>query len=347
MLPTLASRPLEVVNAEHRGGRYLLRLQDVAMVRVLALTSGTPVPYLRLSVDWGDSSSDHSDDVPIGRELAFAHPYRRPGEYFIQIAATNSAGERSALTPDHTAALRVSLAQERQRSFARWSGLGLPARRLGTSVAATQELYPVIAVKLATPAAAGTYSISTLGGGHFLSGAAVTIFEPGRVITSARIVSTTSTAIELDTPTADDYSVEANVEIRQRSIGASHGLIELPDPDWGFPASRDEDLVRSSLVCLFGTRPLERLMRPAVGWRGQELVHEPNDVVTQQLGVAYAADTLALEPRVTADEIRYEHDETDPHASKIVLRCSFRGSDSEVFEAAVPLSLIAGEQTPY
>ena len=338
--PYLNERNLKLGNALERGGRWILDHGSMVTISLVADGSGDDEdPYVRFSIDWGDGDIDVSDGLPVGREFIFHHQYSDDGEYIVKAMAINGNGERSLPTPYHTALLRVMAQDDKKRSLYKWSGIALPNGRISQSLSVQEDVYPVQTYRLTVPMVAGSMKAVLHGVGDqaFAADSEITIWQAGRLITAGRITSQNLNIVEIDIAAASDYDEHATVEVRQRPITREYLDIISTSHEWAFPKSRDEDLVRASIACLLGTRPLERVMRPKIGSRLPELAFQPNDVLSKQLAFSYTSDVLrAFEPRISLKNVRYENKDND---ISIGLTFSFRDARQELFEAVVPLSM--------
>jgi PKD domain-containing protein/Big-like domain-containing protein len=69
-------------------------------------TSTTASPIIRLTVDWGDGTSQGF----TGQPSAISHPYRAPGSYLIVVTGIDSIGDTTTTTSSVTVASRPALA---------------------------------------------------------------------------------------------------------------------------------------------------------------------------------------------------------------------------------------------
>lgn len=300
--PSNSAARLSLHNGQEEGGRWTIPKDLPAVLRLTPYSSGVPDPLVRIIVDWGDGSTlEISERVAVGREQQFMHLYEDSGDYSVVIRIGNADGELSAITSSTTLSIRMSQQREAQKPVSRWRGLALPVKSIASAVAISEENFSAREYTLAASAQVGTDSVYLTNdpGIASLTGAEYTIVQPGKFISSGRIIQVSADGqLLLDSQLSDSYDpYVARIDVQQRNLALRGDSVQYKDASWGFPSSNDDVLIRSAVAMLIGTRRGERLMEPLVGSNIHAIPFEQADVVTQQLAFAETVNALRFEPR--------------------------------------------------
>ena len=338
--PTISTTDtLTLRGASVEGGRFALVLGNMAVLRFSVEASGIDSPYVRHTIDWGDGTGDTSGDLlPTGRSFQYTHEYPEVGEYTATVRATNGDGEVSAIDSFAVVAIRIDPLPARQQRPFKWRGLALPTGSIKSALAAVDQSYPVEVIGLATRATAGSRQLvlasRDLG---FARDAEITITQPDRLISSARIVNTDSNVAFLDSDLNDDYDPGAvRIEVARRDISRRYTDQPFKPAGWFFPTTADEDLVKAAVSMILATRPGERVFRPGIGSRVHELPFEQNDNATGQQAKGYVPDEISeQEPRAAVRRVTID----SPADAELWVRVELElavGEDT-TFNVSVPL----------
>ena len=339
--PIISTTDQAVVRgSEESGGRSALVLGTPAALRFSVESSGVDSPYVSHLIDWGDGDTDRSGDfLPTGRSFQYTHDYREIGEYTVTIRATNKDGEVSAVDSFAVLAIRIDPLPSRQVRPFKWRGLALPTGSIKSALQAVEDSFPLEVIDLAVTADAGqrqlVFAAQDL---RFAKDATITITQPDRLITAARIISTDSNVAVLDTDLNDSYDPgRSRVEVARRDISRRYTDKPFKPVGWFFPVTADEDLIKASVSMILATRQGERVFRPDVGSRIHELPFEQNDNVTGSQAKAYVPDEIdQQEPRAEVRRVFIDSLEGDAELWIRVELAMSTGEDT-TFNVSVPL----------
>lgn len=326
--------PLALKSGELVNARWQIGLTDPATFSVVVQSSGTADPLVRVEVDWGDGFSEASDLRPVGRRTNYMHTYEEPGTYTIKVVAVNSAGTSSVVNPIPLRVLenRAAVVTPTRR----WSGLALPVESLQAALDTVQNAVPVEVVSLAATPVVGERTIVVDGRPEvFDNGAQVSLTQPGKLITVARVVSRSENVITLDAEVNDAYTpgevrveVTRYISIRQVSPRAN------ADYPWYFPATLDAALVKSAVRMILSTRPGERVMLPTFGSDLHRIPFEQNDFLVESLVRRATVEAIQRwEPRANVEKFEIRR---AGHDIRVFLTVSMvRGSGSFTVDFAL------------
>jgi len=332
-----------------QGGGWTLEYESQAVIEFIPGLSGVAdSPYLKHRVIWDDGTEEVSELLVAGRPYRYTHNYRNPGNYTVQVILINRDGEDNRTTaegdlnPEGFFPFRYLLQKERRKDLVKYAGPALPSKTVLRSFEALEKAFPESTTTLAAPALRGDTRIVVAVAPQPVSGAVLVITQDGRFITSARVISGDSATLELDTALEDNYDAfSAQVAVRRSDLAGARTTADVPfkPENWNFPRTVDRDLVKASVSLLFGTRPMERVMKPELGCRIHEQVFEQNDFITRQVSRRYLMDTAGYEPRIRTErlDVRSEDD-----TQTIAAIFKFEGFEDEVFDVELPLTSFFG-----
>lgn len=314
-------------------------LDDVpALLYFGVYSSGDATPQTTVSIDWGDGNVDTSELRQVGVQFGYSHQYSQIGDYTIVVQATNTSGQKSAPQQGATVDVRVlPPVQPVVGNSYRWSGLALEKQTLTSQAIPEIQSSEVDIVTLAVVANAGDNYISVTESNVALPSDQITIAEPGKLFTSARVIRVDTDRIILDAELSDSYTLKATVEVKSTNFIRS--FIQNPTfgEDWNYPSSHDIDLVRASIRMILNTRFQERVMLPGFGSRLHEIPFDQNDFVVDSLIKRYTADAIAKwEPRATVAGFAITRNQNDVN---IRLVCTLTNDAQSVFDVNYSLTL--------
>ena len=262
-------------------------------------SSDNPATYL---VSWGDGTTARG--LLPSSPVRLTHSYDNKGVYFATLQIfSGDTSELRRLT------VTVTPSRARETPLYRWSGPVLGLKSTSSSYNQSFDLNPApTEYKLAAPTTVGTKTITLQSGISLKPGDKIVISE-GKKLTSGGTVmgssqASSGTIVELDFFVTDSYSIEGYAQVVP---GPSYGVAVVPkERIMQFGGARDDDLIFDSVGLILSTRPGERVMRPTFGFRGHELVFDPNDSSLAALGQAYVVEALNSEPRAGASGISFK-----------------------------------------
>lgn len=339
----MASPVLNDDSLRLRGGslvndRWSFQSGSIVVVQAACPQSGESNYQVSLLIDWGDGLNATEREVTVGHRIQFEHVFEEPGDYSISLQAVNSSGLRSA---SKSVPIRIEPIKARQRNLSKWRGLALPVATLGTAIEAVQSVFPATDYRLAAGAITGERRlvIVVVGDASDLLEAEYVLTQPGRLISSGRVLAVNGSILTVDTDLVDDYDPQrAVLEVVRRPLSSRvRDVINSAGPGL-FLVSTDEALVRGSFIMNLATRRGERLMLPEFGSNLHEIPFEQNDVVSRRLLMLETADPVQQwEPRA---EIKSLEIKSQDDVLSADLTYAYAGDSTEVaFSAQIPLAL--------
>lgn len=319
-LPVVIDGNLVPKKSTLQGGRWVSEFSDPVVFSFGVKSSGDASPYVTLSLSWGDGNSDYlSEPFPVSQLRQFNHVYGAEGDYTVVVTAVNAAGEVSVPL---TCPVRVMARRPQSQPVFRYRGLALPVRSIGEGVALVEDAYPPEETGLAVDAAQGDMTIVVRGDGNEFEGSAsvVVVEQPGKLVSSSRVVSRDRNVISLDRPLKADYDYGlATITLTKRELRRGKGSTFTAPPDWFFPSEADRVLLRASLSLLLSVAPYERPMRNTLGSRLYEIPFDPLDIFTAEKLKAEVGRVIRIyEPRLALLEMKIDSSPAD-HAMKMFL----------------------------
>lgn len=293
--------------SQQSSGRWLADYGDPVVLSFDVFSSGNSSSFVAVHISWGDGNTTVTPlSVPVLQTQQYMHDYEGEGDYTISVKVVNTDDEESA-----TQIIPIQVAQKRpaQAHSARYSALALPTKRLRESLTAVTDFYAPESTALAAPASAGDTTIFVEGrGSQFVATSVITIKQPGKLISSARVLETNVNEITLDRALKADYDIEdTEVIISQKSLTQSSTSRIVQESGWFFPASIDSELIRSAISLIISTAPYERPMRRGWGSEVFEIPFDQLDAITEEILKAAVSEVIrAYEPRVTVLNVAIE-----------------------------------------
>lgn len=304
--------PIPLKNGTLAGTRWELNVTEVAIIAFAVSSSGNASPLTAVTVNWGDGAVERTEFRPIARLFQYVHQYELPGDYVVTVTATNTDGETSTT---YTTPLRI---RESRKSVTnpvrRWAGLALPNASIRETLQSVEGNNTAEIVSLGTEAAVGQNFIVVDGREElFLPSAQVTITQPGKLITMARVLSSNLNIIQLDAELNDTYSpVSALVEVRHATTISAMRRSTNNDVAWAFPSTFDATLVKAAVRMLLATRKKERVMLPDFGSDLHRIPFEQNDQIVESLVRRATIEAIQKwEPRAAVELFTMERIENE------------------------------------
>ena len=306
--PTVSSSDIEPKSLSLVNGRWAAEFSEPVILSLAVESSGIDDPYVRLRVEWGDGERTLIHEAfPVQRNFQYHHVYEEPGDYTILVTATNADSEESDVTPQTAIPVRMNQQREQSKDISKWVGLSLPSKRLAEGMEVVQDVLPVESALMGVDAKKGATQIVVLGDGEDFIGDApvVTISQPGKKVSSARVVGRDLNVIELDRVLKDDYTANvAIVEVARSEYARGRGVPRYYPEDWFFPSSGDREMIRSAISMVLSTAPYERVMMPTFGSTLHEIPFEQMDPITEEeLRGAVAGAISTWETRVEVSDV--------------------------------------------
>lgn len=312
--------------------RWQFGLSSPAMLVFSVKSTGNSVPLVSVEIDWGDGHMDNSDFRPVGRLFRHMHAYESPGTYNIGIRAVNSDQERSVL---NVVAIRVL--EDRGTVVTpsnRWIGLALPSASIQAALESVQSRAPSEVVSVAADTVVGTRSIVVDSREEaFEPGALVSITQPGKLITVARVTSRALNIVQLDAEVNDVYTAyTARVEVSRTTSITQLAQKDNTDYPWYFPKTVDIELIRSAVRMILATKPCERVMLPSFGSELHAIPFEQNDALVESLVRRATLEALQKwEPRVQVEDFSIKREDNDVQVKMTLSLTRGNGSFDLVF----------------
>lgn len=304
-------------------------------------------PSVRFSVEWGDGKTSESEQVSINRMVQLEHVYERIGYFSVVVRALNPLGLASRANspgetpnPDMIIPVRIIPNRADMADPTKWRGLAAPIKGLKEAIASVQDVFAPVFTQLAVTAQAGQTSITvTALEEQFDVNSMVILSQNGKMFSTARVLARYANVIHLDSALNDDYSLSATVELRRQSIIRRTESRTTPPPDWFFPSSADNALIKSAVRSLLATRHGERVMRVEVGSRLDEIPFEQNDGLTSELIRTEVAEVISsFEPRARVADIKFTRDPANNEiGAKIILQLADASSSFDIEFALRPV----------
>lgn len=117
---------------------------------------------------------------------------------------------------------------------------------------------------------------------------------------------------------------------KNKIIGSGFAFPMQIDALGGVEVSSDDENIRQSMMCILGTAPGERIMRPTFGCAIHDILFEPNTAVTAaKIEYEVKRSLVEFEPRIGDVEVVAKPDESESSRMNVTISYTIRKTNTK------------------